>query len=60
MRKITILTAILLLVGALSAAGLAQNYAITNATIVTVTRGTIYNGTLVIEGENITAIGTSG
>lgn len=59
MRKITILTAILLLVGALSAVGLAQQYAITNATIVTVTRGTIYNGTLVIEGENIAAIGAS-
>jgi len=33
-------------------------YALTNARIVTVTNGTIENGTLIIEGDRISAIGT--
>ena len=33
-------------------------YAVTNATIITVSRGTITNGTIVIEGDRIAAFGT--
>ncbi|MFC1513545.1 amidohydrolase family protein [candidate division KSB1 bacterium] len=42
-----------------SSTGFAQNFALTNGTIVTVSGGTIERGTLLIEGERISAVGAS-
>ena len=59
MRKHAIFMLAALLTAAIPATIAAQQYAITNATIVTVTQGTINNGTLVIDGESISAIGAN-
>ncbi len=50
-----------LLTGALSLAPavLAQDVAIRNATIITITRGDIQNGTIVVRGGKITAVGAN-
>jgi len=57
MKKIYIFFVILSLVAFLSTAGFAQSYAITNGTVVTVTRGTLENATVVISNGKITAVG---
>ena len=49
--------AALLLAGLLAAPGAAQDVAITNATVLTITNGTIENGTVVIQNGLITAVG---
>jgi imidazolonepropionase-like amidohydrolase len=54
----SIAAAILSLVG-LSAGASAQDIAIRNATILTVTKGKIENGTVLIQGGKITAVGTN-
>ncbi|HEV2129975.1 MAG TPA: amidohydrolase [Longimicrobiaceae bacterium] len=55
--KIRIALAAALLVAALAAPAAAQDIAIRGATILTVTRGTIENGTVVVRNGRITAVG---
>lgn len=57
MKKLYIILAAVCLVAIMSATAYAQSYAITNATVVTVTQGTIERGTVVIEGDKISAVG---
>jgi len=60
LRKLTILMLAAIFAAVMPATTIsAQQYAITNATIVTVTNGTIDNGTLVIDGEIISAVGAN-
>ena len=59
MKKIIHLTLAVLIIAIGAAPSFAQKYALTNATIVPVTSATITNGTLVIEDEKITAVGTN-
>ncbi|MFC1493174.1 amidohydrolase family protein [candidate division KSB1 bacterium] len=57
MKKYSILFIAIFLLSICAGNVFAQKYAITNATIVTVTNGTIENGTLIMEDGKITRIG---
>ena len=59
MRLKTALVVLLIISWFVSAAAYEGGYALVNGTIVTVTQGTIENGTLIIEGEEITVLGTN-
>jgi len=59
MKKISIFLTIACLAVCLGGSAFAQSYAITNATIVPVTSSPIQNGTVVIEGNKIAAVGSA-
>lgn len=59
MKKGTLLLTVSAIMALLSAPVIAQQYAITNATIYTVTQGTINGGTIVIDGGIISDIGSN-
>ncbi len=57
MKKFSIILIAVFMLSICTGSVFAQKYAITNATIVTVTNGTIENGTLIMEDGKITRVG---